>query len=63
MHAAIWQLGSYIWVPPPENPQGLAQLYVRALSLCKEKSTESVEFQRDCGNVLPESAEHQFGEV
>src|SRR5690242_16952159 len=44
-HAAIWQLGSYIWVPPPENPQGLAQLYVRRPFVCKEKSAEFVEFQ------------------
>lgn len=50
-HAAIWQLGSYIWVPPPENPQGLAQLYVRTQMLCKEKSAEVVDFPRDCGNV------------
>jgi len=47
--AAIWQLGSYIWVPPPENPQGLAQLYVRRLFVCKEKSAEFVEFRGVCG--------------
>src|SRR5215831_18759704 len=43
-HAAIWQLGSYIWVLPPENPQGLAQLYVRRPFVCKEKSTGFVGF-------------------
>src|SRR5215471_16753690 len=48
--AACWQLGSYIWVPPPENPQGLAQLYVRRLFICKEKSAGFVDFRRDCGN-------------
>src|SRR5215472_14893574 len=50
--AAYWQLGSYIWVPPPENPQGLAQLYVRRLFICKEKSAGFVDFRRDCGKFL-----------
>src|SRR5215831_6214413 len=50
--AACWQLGSYIWVPPPENPQGLAQLYVRRLFICKEKSAGFVDFPRDCGKFL-----------
>jgi hypothetical protein len=64
MHAAIWQLGSYIWVPPPETPQGLAQLYVRTQLLCKEKSAEPVEFQQDCGNVPPRgNAERLFGQL
>src|SRR5215469_17917379 len=48
-HAAIWQLGSYIWVLPPKNPQGLAQLYVRSPFIGKEKSTGFVEFRKDCG--------------
>src|SRR5205085_7538660 len=50
---SIWQLGSYIWVPPPENPQGLAQLYVRRLFVCKEKSAEFVEFRGACGKFRP----------
>src|SRR5438552_3024799 len=52
-HAAIWQLGSYIWVPPPENPQGLGQLYVRRPFVCKEKSAEFVEFRGACGKFRP----------
>src|SRR5712692_1362985 len=34
---AFRQLGCYIWVPPPENPQGLELLYVCSLFIGKRK--------------------------
>src|SRR6266478_5826549 len=41
--AAIRQLGSYIWVPPSENPQGLGQLYVWSPCIGKRKVDQSAE--------------------
>src|SRR5258708_37698347 len=56
--ASIRQLGCYIWVPPPENPQGLGQLYVFAPFIGKGKVDESA---KSAGAAVENSSDTQRG--
>src|SRR6266581_2901356 len=55
--AAIRQLGSYIWVPPPENPQGLGYFTFATGSLAREKWPGRGEFRWKTGTWAQDGKE------